>query len=162
MVATAGPGLAVDDGPAVDINTFLPADFIDLDGDAVPEKWEDTNGDGVPDIPDGIHGIWDDTVGAKTPAEFLDEVDIFRQTFDFDDTESMMIGPCGGLAISYDGNGNSLDAIVDKGDSDPVVDVFSGEQGMTRSNPMLIDSDGFVAYYGFTRDVGSLSLAGTS
>lgn len=156
------PALAAsDDGqPAVDINDFLPADFGDLDGDGVPDRFDDRNGDGLPDIPEGRHGIWDDAVGAKTPVEFLAEVDPGRFTFDTTDPDSMMIGPCGGLAISYDADGNSIDAAVDAGDDEPAVDVLSGEQAFTRSNPMQVDSSGFVAYFGFTQDVGTLSLEG--
>ena len=161
MVVTAGPGLAVDGDPepAVDINDFLPSDLGDLDGDGVPDQFDDRNGDGLPDIPDGIHGIWDDTVGAKTPEEFIAEVEV-PDTFDFDDEESLLIGPCGGLAISYDSQGFSIDAVVDAGDDEPAVDVLSGEQAFTKSNPMRVDSSGFIAYFGFTRDVATFSSAG--
>ena len=162
MILAASPALGADgDGqPAVDINDFLPSDIGDFNGDGVPDQFDDRNGDGLPDIPDGIHGIWDDTVGAKTPSEFLAEVDVFGLTFDFDFAESQMIGPCGGLAISYDADGNSIDAVVDAGDNDPAVDVLSGDQAFTESNPMKLDSSGFVAYFGFTRDIPTLSLEG--
>jgi hypothetical protein len=113
-----------------------------------------------PDVPDGRHGTWDDTVGAKTPAEFLAEVDIFGTTFDFDGAESQLVGPCGGIAISYDADGNSIDAVVDAEDNAPARDVFSGEQALTRSNPMKLDSSGFVAYFGFTRETAATSSAG--
>lgn len=159
MVVMAGPGLAVNHGPAVDINDFLPSDIGDYNDDGVPDQFDDQNGDGLPDIPEGIHGIWDDTVGAKTPEEFIAEVDV-PDTFDFDDTESVMLGPCGGLAISYDSAGFSIDAVVDAGNDDPAVDVLSGDQAFTQSNPMRLDSSGFVAYFGFTRDVATLSTAG--
>ena len=125
----------------------------------VPDQFNDQNGDGLPDIPDGIHGIWDDTVGAKTPEEFIAEVDV-PDTFDIDDTESVMLGPCGGLAISYDSAGFSIDAVVDAGNDDPAVDVLSGDQAFTQSNPMQLDSSGFVAYFGFTMDVPTLSTEG--
>ena len=88
LVVTAGPGLAVDGEPVIDINDFLPADFGDIDGDNVPDLFEDINDDGIPDIPEGIHGIWDDTIGAKTEEEFIAEVDV-PETFDFDDELSL-------------------------------------------------------------------------
>ena len=159
MVMTAGPALAADGEPAVDINDFLPSDIGDFNGDGVPDQFDDRNGDGLPDVPDGIHGIWDDTVGAKTPEEFIDEVDI-PDTFNFDDEESLMWGPCGGLAISYDSDGLSIDAAVDNGDDDPIVDVLTGDQAFTKSNPFRLSSTGFVAYFGFTRDTPVFSVEG--
>jgi hypothetical protein len=160
MVLAAGPALGVSaDEAAVNINDFLPSDIGDYNGDGIPDQFDDLNGDGLPDIPDGIHGIWDDTVGAKTPEEFVAEVDI-PDTFDFDDDESLMWGPCGGLAISYDAQGFSIDAVVDAGDDEPSVDVLTGDQAFTKSNPMRVDSSGFVAYFGFTRDVATLSTEG--
>lgn len=126
FVIAATPALAADGEPAIDINDFLPSDIGDWNGDGVPDQFDDKNGDGLPDIPDGIHGIWDDTVGAKTAAEFVLEVDIFRQTFDFDDEESMLVGPCGGLAISYDSAGNSIDAVVDATKKHPIRAALYG------------------------------------
>ena len=161
---SAAPALGGDGDtqPAIDINTFLPSDMADdaEDPGLAPEPFDDKNGDGLPDVPDGRHGRWDDTVGAKTPLEFLQEVDIFGVTFDFDDDLSQMKGPCGGLAISYDAAGNSIDAVVDAGDDDPAIDVFSGEQAFTRDNPMKIDSSGFVAYFGFTKETTKMSTEG--
>ena len=161
MILAASPALGTDgDGtPAVDINDFLPSDLGDLDGDGVPDQFNDKNGDGLPDIPDGIHGIWDDTVGAQTPEDFLTEVDV-PDTFDFLDPDSVMLGPCGGLAISYDAEGFSIDAVVDAGNDDPAVDVLSGDQAFTFGNPMQLDSSGFVAYFGFTQDVPTFSTEG--
>lgn len=159
LATTAGPAFAADGEPAVDINDFLPSDIGDWDGDNVPDIFEDTNGDGIPDIPDGIHGIWDDVVGAKTEEEFIAEVDV-PETFDFDDDASSLMGPCGGLAISYTSDGESIDAAVDAGDDSPAVDVLTGEQAFTKSNPFKLSSTGLVAYWGFTPDIPTLSLAG--
>lgn len=159
LVVTAGPGLAVDGEPVIDINDFLPADFGDIDGDNVPDLFEDINDDGIPDIPEGIHGIWDDTIGAKTEEEFIAEVDV-PETFDFDDELSLMMGPCGGLVISYNSARESIDAVVDRGDDFPSVDVITGEQAFTKDNPFRLSSTGFMAYWGFTRDVPTFSTAG--
>ena len=144
----------------IDIDDFLPNDLGDVTDDGVPDQFDDKDGDGLPDIPEGRHGIWDDLIGAKTTDEFLAEVDFTRQTVDFDDAGSMLIGPCGGLAISYDADGNSIDAAVDRADDDPPVDVLTGDQAFTESNPFRVDASGVVAYFGFTPEDSRLSLRG--
>lgn len=150
VIVTAAPAMA-QESAAVDVTGFVPAEF------------EDVNGDGVPDLgalPPGQHGIWDETVGALTPEEFFARVPPAAD-FDFDDTGSAMIGPCGGVAISYDADGMSIDAVIDYADDGPAVDVYSGEQAFTASNPFKFDTTGTVAYFGFTVEEGSgLSSAG--
>jgi len=125
--------------------------------------FKDTNGDGVPDLgelAEGTPGIWDDLVGAQTPEEFQALVIDRLPGFDTSDEGSMLVGACGGLAISYDRNGLSLDAIVDNGDGSPMRDVYSGDQAMTAGNPFEIDPSGVIAYWGFTRDLPSFSPEG--
>lgn len=152
----AAPALAADgDGEraVIDVTQFLTrgADF------------EDRNGDGIPDLgelAEGNPGIWDDLVGAATPEEFDGMVVGQIPNFDVDDKASMLIGACGGLAISYDENGLSIDAMIDRSDDNPPVDVYSGEQAMTASNPFKVDPGGTVAYWGRTIDLPSFSTAG--
>ncbi len=121
------------------------------------------NGDGIPDLGDlaeGFAGIWDDNVGAQTPDEFdalvTDRIPAFNTTGD----DSVLVGACGGLAISYDDQGMSIDAMIDNGDSEPLIDVMTGDQAMTRGNPFRVDPGGVVAYWGFTRDNLNFSQAG--
>jgi len=159
LMMVAGPALAQDDQePPIDIY-----DFINLDSVA---QWADRNDDGIPDIPlegpegdvpEGIAGIWDDAIGATTPEEFLERVDL-GEGFDLEDTGATLVGPCGGLVIAYGADGNSIDAVVDFGDDRPPVDL-NGNPAFTSGNPFKVDSGGTLAYFGFTRD-NDLSLAG--
>lgn len=123
----------------------------------VPDTWEDRNGDGVPDLgplEEGIPGIWDDLEGAENEAEFLARVKTIDQ-FDTEDEGSALIGPCGGVAIAYDAEGLSFDAVIDYADDDPPLDVYTGEQAFTSGNPFTFDTTGTVAYFGFTVEEGS-------
>ena len=123
----------------------------------VPETWEDRNGDGVPDLgelEEGIPGIWDDLEGAENEAEFLARVKPISE-FDLDDEGSTMIGPCGGVAIAYDADGLSFDAVIDYADDEPPLDVYTAEQAFTAGNPFTFDTTGTVAYFGFTVEEGS-------
>jgi hypothetical protein len=79
--------------------------------------------------------------------------------FDLEEAGAVLIGPCGGVAISYDSEGNSIDAAFDFGDPGPPVDIY-GDPKMTSGNPFKLRTDGVVAYYGFTRDVPTFSQAG--
>jgi hypothetical protein len=152
VVATAWPAMA-QQVAVIDISGFVPADFQDVNGDGVPD---------LGDLPPGERGIWDDTVGAKTPEEFFTQIDPGSEPFDFDDENSIMQGPCGGVAISYDSEGMSIDAVIDFADDEPAIDVYTGEQAFTASNPFRFDTTGTVAYFGFTTEEGSgLSTAGS-
>jgi hypothetical protein len=159
LLMLAGPALAQEDRePTIDLT-----DYITLDSAA---QWADRNGDHIPDmpvqgaeeeIPEGIAGLWDDAIGATTPEEFLARVDPEGDGFDLEEEGAYLLGPCGGVAISYDSHGNSIDAAVDLGDDDPPVDIY-GEAAMTAGNPFQVDSGGHVAYFGFTRDDPGLTL----
>jgi hypothetical protein len=134
----------------IDLTKFITIENVAL--------WADRNSDGIPDIPKagaeggipvGIAGIWDDAVGALTPEEFLLRVDPQGTGFDLGEQGAHLFGPCGGAALSYDANGDSLDAAVDLGDGNPPIDIY-GEPAFTASNPFQVDSGGTVLYFGFT------------
>lgn len=149
MVIAAGPALAQD--PVIDLVEFV---------NSFAEAFPDVNGDGIPDIPEGEPGIWDDTMGAATEADFLALAGADGGGLDLGDPGSTLIGPCGGVVISYDAQGRSIDAMLDFGDEGPLLDIY-GNQKMTADNPMRVDATGTVAVWGFTRDVPTLSLQGT-
>lgn len=154
MAMTVGPALAQGSGtPAIDVTEFITRG----------EGFEDRNGDGIPDLgtlAEGQAGIWDEQVGERTPEDFEDLVVAQVGNFDIDDEGSMLEGPCGGLVISYDENGDSVDAVVDYGNGDPPVDVITGDQAFTSSNPFVVDPGGTIVYWGFTNDIPEFSLAG--
>jgi len=151
----AAPALAGEgDGQAViDVTPFITRgdNFIDLNGDGIPDLGE---------LDEGFAGIWDDNVGAGTLEEFDNLVTDRIPAFDTTGDASVLVGACGGLAISYDEFGMSVDAMIDNGDDAPLVDVFTGDQAMTSGNPFRVDPAGVVAYWGFTRDLPNFSLQG--
>ncbi|MCB2223829.1 MAG: hypothetical protein KQH83_06595 [Actinobacteria bacterium] len=154
MVVTGLPALAQEGETAViDVTSFITRgeDFVDVNGDGVPDLGE---------LAEGEAGIWDEQVGERTPEDFQQLVVSQVDNFDLADEGSTLVGPCGGLAISYDEDGISLDAMIDLGDDSPAIDVFSGDQAMTSGNPFVIDPGGTVVYWGFTPDLPTFSLAG--
>ena len=127
--------------PQVDLMQFIPEQFR--------ADFADRNGDGIPDLssipPEGVAGIWDDKVGEVTDEGFLGAVT--GTAIDAGDKGSSLAGPCKGVVISYDDEGLSVDAMFDTGGSGPLMDVF-GNQKMTRSNPLEVDTRGVLVYYG--------------
>jgi len=155
MVMTGGPALAQEDGVAViDVTEFITSGdgFVDINGDGIPDLGE---------LTEGFAGIWDEQVAERTPEDFQRLVVGQVPNFDAEDAGSALVGACGGLAISYDDQGMSLDAMIDLGDSQPAVDAYTGNQAMTSGNPFVIDPAGVVVYWGFTKDVSTFSLAGS-
>ncbi len=147
-LAQEGNGVAV-----IDVTSFITRGegFVDLNGDGIPDLGE---------LNEGFAGIWDDNVGARTQDEFSALVTDRIPAFDTSGDASVLVGACGGLAISYDEDGMSVDAMIDNGDDAPLVDVFTGDQAMTSGNPFKVDPAGVVAYWGFTRDLSSFSTEG--
>ena len=153
-VMLGGIALAQESGPAViDVSEFISRgdDFVDRNGDGIPDLGE---------LAEGFAGIWDEQVGERTPEDFERLVVGQISGFDVGDEGSTLVGPCGGLAISYDEDGLSIDAMIDLGDGQPAVDAYTGDQAMTGGNPFVIDPGGTIVYWGFTNDVPTFSLEG--
>lgn len=118
----------------------------------------DTNGDGIPDIgPAGEDG-WTFDVGSA----------VFTQVESTDPGStgggSSLTGPCTGVAISYDSDGQSIDGAFDTGGPGAPVG-FDGEQAFTSDNPYKVDTGGLVVWFGFydgsiTSNTWDLSLQG--
>jgi hypothetical protein len=68
--------------------------------------------------------------------------------------DSALVGPCQGIAVSYDGGGKVIDAAADFNDPGPPVDVLDGGKALTAGNPFEVDVDGFVLYSGFAGPAG--------
>ena len=153
VAMSAGPAFGGDDGDMEVV--FNLEDFINSFSTAFP----DVNGDGIPDVPVGQPGIWDDTMNSVTQADFEARVDANLARADVSDPGSEFNGPCGGVAITYDKNNESLDAVLDFGSSSPLLDIF-GKLKMTESNPIIVDPEGTIAVWGFTEETGALSSAG--
>lgn len=159
LLMAAGPALARQARePVIDLSDFITADAA--------SQWADRNGDHIPDVPTegpqgglppGAAGLWDDAIGATTPEEFLARVDPAGSGFDPGEKGAILFGPCGGAVISYDADGNSIDAAVDLGDGNPPVDIY-GQPAFTAGNPFQVNSGGMVTYYGFTLDSPGLSM----
>jgi hypothetical protein len=152
-VMTGGAAFAQeDDTGAIDVTEFITRGT----------GFEDRNGDGIPDmgeLAEGFAGIWDDQVAERTPDDFRRLVIEQIPNFGVDEG-SMLVGPCGGLVISYDEEGLSVDAVIDRGDGQPPVDVVTGDQAFTSGNPFKIDPGGTIVYWGFTNDIPQLSREG--
>jgi hypothetical protein len=140
VLVAVPPAFAQEQEPVVDLMEFIPTQFR--------ADFSDRNGDGIPDIgelpPEGIAGIWDDKIGEVSEEGFLAAV---SGTFDPSDEGSSLTGPCKGVVISYDADGLSIDAMFDRGGAEPPYDVY-GNQKMTRSNPLEVDTAGTLVYYG--------------
>lgn len=124
-----------------------------LGGEVAAQDGGDEGGDGDPldairaQVPEGAPGEFDLT---EADARFGQLVRDFGDTTGLDVGEgSDLTGPCGGIAMSYEENGDLLDAALDAGNGQPPVDVIDGGQAFTSGNPFEVDTRGVVAYYGF-------------
>lgn len=98
-------------------------------------------------IPEGEPGDFD---LSRAQRRFGPLVAAFGDTTDIDVSDSSALtGPCGGIAMSYDRDGELLDAALDAGSDAPPVDVLDGGQAFTSGNPFEVDTRGSVAYFGF-------------
>lgn len=61
---------------------------------------------------------------------------------------SSLAGPCTGMAVSFDGDGNVIDAASDFDPKAPPYDLVDGGQAFTASNPFEVDVNGYVVYAG--------------
>jgi len=153
VVAVPALALGANEVAVIDVTAFITRgdNFVDLNGDGIPD---------LGDLDEGFAGIWDDNVAERTPEEFNALVTDRIPAFDTTGDASVLVGACGGLAISYDEDGMSVDAMIDNGDANPLIDVVTGDQAMTSGNPFQVDPAGVVAYWGFTRDLPNFSTEG--
>jgi hypothetical protein len=113
-------------------------------GDATTEDPLDVIRD---QIPEGAPGEFDLTEADERFGQLIRD---FGDTTSVDAGEgSSLTGPCGGIAMSYDEDGDLLDAALDAGTDAPPVDVLDGGQAFTSDNPFEVDTKGVVAYFGF-------------
>lgn len=166
VFTTAGPALAQEMPVVVDLEAFIATE---IGGPGMVANLGDLNDDNIFDFPDlppeGIEGIWDDTLGVGLDEEGnFDDEEFFRRVlpegFDLAASDAVATGPCGGVLISYDAGGLSIDAAVDRGDTDPPMDIH-GKPAFTKDNPFQADTRGLLLYWGFTRDVPTLSTTGS-
>ncbi|MFQ5516050.1 MAG: hypothetical protein ACE5E8_00590 [Acidimicrobiia bacterium] len=152
LLMAGGPAFAQDNGqqPVIDLEAFI---------NSFSNTFPDNNGDGIPDIPIGEPGIWDNTVGSATEADFLARVGAGGTGFDINDDKSTLTGPCYGVAISYTPDGESLDAVLRRPGDEGLIDQF-GQQKMTSGNPMKVHSQGVIATWGFTQETAKMSTVG--
>jgi hypothetical protein len=141
-------GARQDAGSAAFLRAFVPEEFTDVDGDGIPD---------LADLEEGSPGLWADLVGARTRDDFLVRIDPDTRAFDLDTAASALTGPCGGLAISWDAKGMSIDAAIDLGDGEPPIDAVTGGQAFTAGNPFRVDPAGTIGYFGFSGDAPGLS-----
>lgn len=122
----------------------------DFDGDGVPDI-EDSDGDGIPDIPEGEPGDRDIAPG---DGQFLQAItsDLQAQgltTIVDNDDGSDLLGDCGGMAMSFDGDGQLIDMAIGVpsneggGPSGQLIDVMGegfGTRAFTKTNPFVVDT----------------------
>jgi len=119
---------------------------------AAQQPYDDLNGDGIPDLPPLLAPAWDDLgdlddlFGAATEEDLKARTNLDAFT---GDSGSKLTGPCGGMAVSYDRDGLSIDVAIDDGTDEPPVDG-SGAQAFTKGNPYEVDPKGLVYYRGST------------
>ena len=93
LLMAGAPALAADEQPVIDLEEFI---------NSFSQSFPDLNDDGIPDIPVGQPGIWDDTMNSVTEADFLARVDANASRVDEEDEGSTLIGPCGGVRAAVE------------------------------------------------------------
>ena len=125
----AAPSFAQSDDEAPPVDPDVLADTLavymsefsnaDLDGDGNAD-FADTDGDGIPNIPEGEPGDLDLTPGdGRFGTPIVEQVQAGATEF-ADDTDdgSTLLFDCGGMAVSYDANGNMVDWAIGVGSSE--------------------------------------------
>lgn len=131
----------------------------DLDGDGSPDV-VDTDGDGIPDmasVDEGDPGERDIQPGNPLfLAEITEDLQAVGVDTIVENTEgSELRGDCGGLAMSFDGDGQMIDMAVGipsregGGPDGQLIDAFGdnfGDRAFTTDNPFIVDDT--VVYIG--------------
>ncbi len=164
----AGPAAAQDtddDAPPADPDLIAAtlalymSEFsnADLDGDGVAD-FADTDGDGVPNIPEGEPGDLDlvpgdGRFGTQVTAEIQAAANAIAAEMD---DGSTLLYDCGGMAASYDSDGNMVDWALGIGSSEgggpngQLIDLYPtediGKRAFTKSNPFVVKDK--VVYFG--------------
>lgn len=104
-------------------------------------------------IPEGAPGEFDLVEEDERFGRLVSEFGESTSVADFGDG-SQLTGPCGGHALSYNADGELIDAAFDAGDDGPPIDIMAASEGeaaqaFTSSNPFRVDTGGVVAYFGF-------------
>jgi hypothetical protein len=163
----AAPSFAQSDGEGPPVDPDVLADTIalymsefsnaDFDGDGVAD-FADTDGDGIPNIPEGEPGDLDLTPGdGRFGTAIVNDVQASASTYAVDsDDASTLLFDCGGMAVSYDSDGNMVDWAIGVGSSEgggpngQLVDIYPssdiGNRAFTKSNPFIVKDT--VIYFG--------------
>jgi len=104
-------------------------------------------------LPPGEPGEYDLTEADIIFGTYVQIWGVSSEVDDFGDGSSLE-GPCGGYAISYDNDGQIIDAAMDLGFDGPPFDMVDGGQAFTADNPFKVDTNGLVEYYGFAPQNG--------
>ena len=125
---------------------------------ALSQGAPDTDGDGLPD--EGDPGLYDlrpaeDFFSGLLTENVGDSVAASGATTEVSiGGSSKLQGQCAGAAISYDADGNVIDAAYGIGGAGNglLVDAHGGDAGsraFTEGNPFEVRADGLVVYYGY-------------
>ncbi len=124
----------------------------DLDGDGIPDV-VDTDGDGIPDVASVEEGEPGDRDIQPGDPVFLAAITDELQARGLDTIVantggSDLLGDCGGLAMSFDGDGQLIDLAIGipsnegGGPAGQLIDGFGenvGERAFTTDNPFIVD-----------------------
>jgi hypothetical protein len=155
------------------------------------DRFPDQDGDGIPDVPEGEPGDLDIRPGDQSLADFISVLDgqvvgaatealaeraaasvpagqpvpTYADTRSLINDNSKLQGHCAGVAISYDADGNAIDAAVGVGSTGNglLVDTYgdgAGERAFTSANRFEVRADGKVVYFGYMPFGGTLGASG--